>query len=720
MSILYLCLYHDLSCSKVKYRVRLDDKDPIHTETSDGSVLCSLSPIFPSSTPSFVPRLKSTYQIVFLVHRDPFVQIGKLGEVERGFLWYSLGISSLIGIFPDKATALQVCGKLDDQDVYCREVWTVANERLRTPKVHITPLAVVQLQRKTPAALPKSPHLLRIIREMHLNFASLIKRSRILMPSLVPTVERMVGAVENEIKVMLDHETVREQTVSSMSQNPELSGVEAQKYLNSHKQVNLSIDALIQLNSALAYILSQSFYGAPPLANNLALHSCYSLLGVGTAIKAIQRLIEFVSDGFSELPVALIIKYKYSDTTLETFFDDDGDDKLPIRTVDNFSNGLARTQQSPKLAYFSTRMGFSEHGYCVTAASQCLAASDSARRTLLTLTHELLHSHVKGLFATMLTTNLSPGEEPLLSLVREYKRGAAEYHSNSACQNKWKILPFLRYRIFLFCDGMHSVVSRYPSCKVSDSSASTDKPGPDIDDHAEMGRFTNSIAFLNELVVHVLDLHYFYDEAEHLYLSTLWKSWATVPGVADKIEWYILRSLTAVSVINMRGLCKEDFDTLEGPLKPDGRELDARFLAAISSLAVVLEELSAQQHSAPILGVVLTTLQDPSTRRWLRAAFFPCHLFAQVVKQFLYSPRLRHHFDSFEDPLTDRTDTDPVYRLETLEFPRSPVRNPIALMRDRLRREIDNPDPLNEDARSAWLFLALASLPNHPTEVTSS
>ncbi len=52
---------------------------------------------------------------------------------------------------------------------------------------------------------------------------------------------------------------------------------------------------------------------------------------------------------------------------------------------------------------------------------------------------------------------------------------------------------------------------------------------------------------------------------------------------------------------------------------------------------------------------------------------------------------------------------------ESMEFPSGPIRNPIALLRDRLRRDLNIRDASDEAKRSAWLFLALASvqIPNN-------
>jgi hypothetical protein len=555
-----------------------------------------------------------------------------------------------------------------------------------------------------PVKLPSNSELYKVIRELHLNFDSLLKRSRALMPSLIPIAQQLLQSTNSCINTIV----AGEEAIAEIKRIGSQSTTDSEKYLEIHKRVNLAVDDLVQLNSALAYILSQSFYGGPPLKQNVSLISCHSLLGIGTAIKAIQRLTDFIIQGFAKFPVALAVKSDYPTTTLETFLKGM---TAPLGhhalSPDYFLENRGIAPQAPKLAYFSSRMGFSEQGYCVTAAVQCLSSADEARRTLLTLTHELLHSHVKGLLATIFSGPGAPGSQnatAFLDYVREYKRLSAELDGDSSCQSRWNVLCFLRFRIFAFCDGIFAIVSKYPGCRVDTASgASRILLGPDPDLHGELARFNNAYGFLNELIVHVLDFHYFYDTSNRLYLSTLWKSWSNVPGVADKMEWYILRSLVAISVANINGLCREDY--------PDIVDLDKKFESAVNALDAVVEELIGAGGSGPMLDIVLAKLRTPEIRSWLRQAFFPSHLLAQVIKQFLYSPKLRRYFDTFDDPLADRNEKgEPTYQLDSFEFTTGPIKNPIALLRDRLTRELNGQKSSGEDARSAWLFLALASL----------
>jgi hypothetical protein len=329
------------------------------------------------------------------------------------------------------------------------------------------------------------------------------------------------------------------------------------------------------------------------------------------------------------------------------------------------------------------------------------------------LTSPTFDHTLKGLFATILVESdrLDQYDTGLPTLVRQYRKLAREYAEDDLCQQQWTVLTFLRFRIFSFCDSIYQVVSKYPGCQVRETPPTLLKYGLDVNDDAELERFKSAFGFLNELVVHVLDLHYFYDESQPTYFATLWKSWATVPGVADKLEWYILRGIVAASVVNMNRLNRDDFLGLANLLQPDSKSLNDRFEDTINTLVAVLEDLCSQKACEPMLHAVAAKLNNQGTRLWLREAFFPSHLFAQIVKQFLFSQKLREYFDSFKDPLSDLDEADePIYALDAFDFPRHPIQNPIAFLRDRLRRDIDGHHSSDEEARSAWLFLGLASI----------
>ncbi len=398
----FLSLFHDLAATP-KYLVRIRSADPLSEAPPEGFVLASSSPIFSLGGKPVLPDHQASFSILFLVVRDAFVTLGRIPTDKRPHVWFSIGITAVIGILTGAVTEKELLAEIPEADVLLIERWEVEKGELRPPVSKIYGERPSVTRTTLPKELPSDPDIRRIIRELYLNFDSLKNHARIVNPHLLPIIEKLLKESDDEIRRLIQ----QERALASISKEAKSSDT-ADAVLSLHKKTNLSTDSLVQLNSALAYIISQSFYGGPPLLQNVSLISSHSILGIGTAIKAIQRLTEFVAEGFASHPVAVAIKKFYRLITVETYLSKDGGIAVKS-TPDQYLNDVTKAAQIPKLAYFSTRMGFSEHGFCVTAATQCLGCADSARRNLLTVTHELLHSHAKGLFAVLLATD---GPEP--------------------------------------------------------------------------------------------------------------------------------------------------------------------------------------------------------------------------------------------------------------------------------------------------------------------
>src|SRR5205814_8070651 len=76
--------------------------------------------------------------------------------------------------------------------------------------------------------------------------------------------------------------------------------------------------------------------------------------------------------------------------------------KLPESRKDaneRFDGGgdFPQKSQVPLIAHFSLRHGFMESKFSVTAASESLTAETQPQWTLVTLSHEVMHSHVRSI-----------------------------------------------------------------------------------------------------------------------------------------------------------------------------------------------------------------------------------------------------------------------------------------------------------------------------------
>jgi hypothetical protein len=61
---------------------------------------------------------------------------------------------------------------------------------------------------------------------------------------------------------------------------------------------------------------------------------------------------------------------------------------------------------------------------------------------------------------------------------------------------------------------------------------------------------------VEEILVHVFDLLYFYGPGEeqlHSYIKTIWISWSVIPSIRDRIRDYVVRTLCAALSFELRG-----------------------------------------------------------------------------------------------------------------------------------------------------------------------
>ena len=359
----FLSTYSDLALPEPNWRVELEECDPIESPEPSGLILRSVSPIYSLGESPFLPNPPDSYQVVFTVYDEPFVHIGKLSQEDRKFLWFSLGVASVISILPPADQEAKTESEEDQPLILCREVWEIEKGILHPGPLTIIPVNFFkEIAVQNHVQLPQNADLQRVIRELDLNFSSLTKRAYVLMPSAISSILRMRKSANALISDMAILETEILSTDHKL--HPEGNNqipLPSDDFLK-YKRLSLNTDRLIQLNSASAYILSQSFYGGPPILRNTALVSEHSLLGVGTAIKALQLLTDFIIGGFSKCPISLVFRSKFSDITLDTYLQCD-ESKRKTRSLDEYLNEHKDAQQVPKMAYFSTRLGFAEQGH---------------------------------------------------------------------------------------------------------------------------------------------------------------------------------------------------------------------------------------------------------------------------------------------------------------------------------------------------------------------
>ncbi|MDO8723253.1 MAG: hypothetical protein Q7J31_13670, partial [Syntrophales bacterium] len=91
-------------------------------------------------------------------------------------------------------------------------------------------------------------------------------------------------------------------------------------------------------------------------------------------------------------------------------------------SVIRWQGKVSRRAWYPKLPYFSGRLGFRETEHTISAAVQSLEAGSDLEWSLLTVTHELLHGHVRNLITVLFQGDLkTEPEKQWMEFYQRYK-----------------------------------------------------------------------------------------------------------------------------------------------------------------------------------------------------------------------------------------------------------------------------------------------------------
>ena len=277
-------------------------------------------------------------------------------------------------------------------------------------------------------------------------------------------------------------------------------------------------DQVVQINSAMSYLISQAFYGSSPILRRPSIIRRYSLLGVGSAHRGLTRIVRGIEDAFHRHPVDESIRTGFPRAAALPGFERvqswDSTNWWDHARADLFLTDATSPPLHRKLTFFSGRLGFRETIYSASAALQVLYAGDSLAWHLLTMTHEILHSHVRHLLAAIFQGDPDKGPEDNFA----FFYGRFVTHATGKA-DQLRAIDSIRDLILSYC----CMVPDWGSLTSVASDLRLTNEGRRIEAlflllnleplHAMLEHQNRNIS---EVLVHVLDLHYFYDSRPEL------------------------------------------------------------------------------------------------------------------------------------------------------------------------------------------------------------
>jgi hypothetical protein len=463
--------------------------------------------------------------------------------------------------------------------------------------------------------------------------------------------------------------------------------------LRNLKERNAIISGLVELSAALSYSVTQGTSGASPILSNRSPFPHHSLLGVGGAVRALTKFTRYLEAAFNTRSAADIIEKQYSakDVIVPASIPDYDSGQsyafaLAQGTREEFDTGgeFLETHDLPLLAHFSLRHGFKEAKFSLTAASESLTAESLPAWTLMTLSHEIMHSRVRDIFCALF------GE----SWLRE--DGYERWERFHADFNSWykangispvKLDQGIRNVVLNFC-----LATERANNIVQTPRATSDK---NISPEELLICFLNHGRLASELFVHFHDYYFAYAGDRRLYTRSLWASWTTVASpVARPIE-YLVRTLATIAC-------------------GTGAEPSAAFDGAVELLLESLESLESVGFKSPLYDELRSLVRnDP--RKAVYALFKPAYYLIDQVRLNFASAIISRRIDHLDtDPFADGSTVAEGYQSSIYVYGEpntglmvSPIRYSLA----GLVRQLSGAPPISDlQWLTAWNDLIISSL----------
>lgn len=350
------------------------------------------------------------------------------------------------------------------------------------------------------------------------------------------------------------------------------------------------------------------------------------------------------------------------------------------------------------MVHFSGRQGFSESMFSISVAIQSLYLGITNRWSIITSTHELMHSHVRGIYYL------------LQERMNKYSWIEISNFLQEPSRNDFRLV-----------DGISLIMLNFARLYLEFKQIELEKT-ENLLDHQRRGVGTTKKSLLedinnasydviNEIMAHTLDFYYFYQNDPSIYIKQIWLSWATLPTTPLKVQEYVLRSVSAIATL------EDDLDT------------NIRVRNACEKTVDILNELIKLDKSVnnEIYKAAIKQIEKPSVNFDLLLK--ACLYLADATKCFLYSEKLQ--IALFQDVTMKKIDTDDEmddgprldYALNCGKFEGESITNPVSFMLSMVRNtilECGDQEFQTDRFNTLWLYFVCSSLKDKGSDVDVS
>ncbi len=580
------------------------------------------SPIFPAfllpgEPPPPIPQALTS--IVFFFSRVPYKALGKLKPelvpAELNQVYFTQGLASILCLNCDLSQARHLCKLLHSPLL---EYWPLEAAAVNPADVVIEPVAQEDAPGNELELRPIPEGELAVyLEQIYASLVTLRQSYRTYNPAELKTIE-IILTLTGDLTEQYDQLT--QKVTGDLEQ---ALGIAKRRYA--------ILAALTELSASLSYAVTQGTSGAAPILTNPSPFPHLSLLGVGGAVRALTKFTRYLETAFAVRDAAAVIGRGYSrvevkvPASIATYSSGKEYTLAPAHRPleEEFDRGgeFPQNDNTPLITYFSLRHGFKESKFSLTAASETLTTEVSPQWTMMTLSHEIMHSRVRMIFQALFGATWEEDRESVLSQ-RHYYDFKEWYESRG--EKPVRLDSAIRNAVLNFCCALDR----------SMDVRTVRRAGPErnIPGLIELGEsYGRHKTRAMELFVHFHDYYFAYACQPMTYVMSLWASWIGVAAPYKRPMEYLVRTLATVAC-------------------GTGAEPDVAFETAVDVIKDAFTALGRAGIRSPLIDKVRGLLGDSR----VYANFMPSYYLIDQVRRFFASRRIALRIDRIEyDPFAE-------------------------------------------------------------------
>lgn len=603
-------------------------------------------------------------------------QLKKLGVKDNVQIFFGYGISSILIVSDSKQKIDTLIQEVSEVHISYEE-WEIRDNKLQEPV--IDPATRVQessIKFNDFSPLPDSDK--NIFEELFLSLNLFATKVAVIPKPNLFKIEKINREVNSLIDKVVKYQKLIDSELDSIKDIEKIESLNPQeleelktrieKNIKHNYHKNQYIDRAIQLISIISYVSTQTFSGVIPVLSRRSLIRRHSLGGIGSCVLALNRITDFIEQIFHDYNFSEKITkdFKKPNTFLQ---DIENPHKYSIKkwkhsNIDEINWPKVNGTNLFKLPYFSARLGFRESEYAISAAIQSITSGSDREWSIMTITHELMHSQVRQLLNLILAGDLSElDDKDKEEFYDTFKR-----ISTDGFEDEDSLLDSIRYILLTHC----CLADKYGSLTVTKRVMVAGNLNYSIPaDYKSMFKLLMyNFRSINEIFVHVFDLNYIYRGQIDFYLKSIWHSWSSLPHIDADIRQYVLRCLIVISTKV----------TANDPFK--------RFEESVSILKNSLVKLHAEIKK-PLIGRIIIMLNNiEEFEKDYYGGFYSYLVLVDMINSVFISDKIsaKLYKDDYVRLLDDneKEELDYTYDLPD-EFHNVEIGSPVAFLLNRIR-----------------------------------